>query len=180
MNCRLVTMLALTILVCKDAAAARPRFSMTLGVSTDGGEYFGTVPSLIGTSRRLFPGESLQLSLTGQLRNADGSDLSNATLVSELTPCVLLGDLGSELSTPAAHSCESVSGVSWQITPCAGGWTLCADLKATAVSVPAGTYTVFVVLPDANVEQKLGAYAPGQLRSNAIHVDAGPATTSGI
>jgi len=172
-----------TILICAlvvghaGAACAQPRFVMHLGVSNTP-NHFGPIPATAVALPRVYPGEALAMVLSGDIRDADASGLDNATLVSQLQVCMLAGDHLAELSTTAAVTCSAPSGVSWQITAQSSGYTMSADIRSTSLAAPTGVYTVFVALPSTNVVARLGAHAPGQLRSGCALIEIGAASNS--
>lgn len=162
-----------------SASAADTRFPMRLGVRTEPGEVFGVQPDPSSRVRRLYPGETLEVVVTASLAHIDASMVDNATLTSQLSTCVVPGNIESLLGTPQPVNCEPIPGVSWNGVPCpSASGQLCATLTATQFNVPPGTYTVFVILQNQALLSQLGSTGAQELRSTPIRVVTGPPTNS--
>jgi hypothetical protein len=176
MNRQLIVPLVTASFLAASPALADRAFELQLGAAYAASGPLASPEGDPTSTVRLYPGEPLELTITGFLASASAGALDNAVLTGELAPCVLIGAAHPEIAAGEPLDCVS-TGVAWTRTAVGPmPHHLHAAVKSNADPLPPGEYTLLFMLEDESLRAILGCSAPTLLRSNPLRIIVGPTT----
>jgi hypothetical protein len=173
--------LAAALLIAGTVATVRaevsPRFTFQLRAVHPGPGPFGEAQRVQGDAVRLFPGDTLELGISGHLHDASLPDFDNAHLIPQLSWCLLPDTTyEAEVMTGAPLRCLPFDASPISVTAINDGLAhLRASVTASSVSLPTGTHALLAVISNPALTALLGGRATIETRSSPVRVTLGAA-----